>query len=160
MNIIQVLLMPFGLSYKYKTLDQVLSGLIISFFSIVFLVILISLYAMKHNFLLIIVQICSLIYILSLILGFILLMKRIEKLYGMYEEILAFDTKIRPNKKKIGFSALITIIFFSLTYVCFLLLIFFNQELNKVFEQIKIHYHGSITGFISFILIFILQFII
>ena len=107
MDLVQVILMIFGLSLKYKALDQILSGVLISMLSFVSLFFIIP-YNSDH----LVIKLSALCVALSSMCGYILLKRRTEKFCGMYGEISAFDVRFRRKRSNLAWSNFIL-------FVCF-----------------------------------------
>ena len=164
MKFVRYVLVPFGLSFKFKALDQVLSGLYISILAGLIILVTLSIPTLNNNLLMSIMKIIGLMSLFSILWAYILMKKRIEKFYGMYDEICASYHNIIQNKKNVFTPIIISCICFCLCYSLTFVISIYSVEFNKVFKpfnmSIKFCYHGPITGLMCSFSIFSFQFII
>src|ERR1700712_5711458 len=104
MDFVRLVLTLFGLSGKYKSVDQFLSGLFISIMSILCFLLLLAIPVFNYSVSMLITKITSFMITLSLVLAYLLLKKRIGKFYGIYDENTAFNCKITRKQTKSNLS--------------------------------------------------------
>ena len=150
--LVRYILVLFGLSLKYKTLDQCLSGLIISSLTFLSLMAPLSLTVPNENVYIISIKIFSFSSSLLIVWIYILLKKRIEKFYGMYDEISEYFSKITGVNNKYRenrWSTLALMVCSSLCYISTLVLMV-SEELNKIIKplnlKISLYHHIPLTG--------------
>ena len=170
MNLFQYILLPFGLSLRHKTLDNIFTGISVSMFGLVFTTIMVSI-PFCNTTKTIIFRFSSLAIQMSYIAAYYLLKKRSEDIYGMFDAILEFEKKQTPKERlKFGFSLISFITCLMLTYVLSIYLVLTNQEyynlfaLNQFFNQVILYYNPIpipiVLTFLFFIYwMFVIQFI-
>ena len=96
-------------------------------------------------------KISIIVCVISIICGYIIMKRRIEKFHGMYEAVTAFCSKIITDKNKPDTSLWFLYTCFILSYVCMNYMAFHCNEVNKIFQPLKLniylYHHIPITGF-------------
>ena len=155
MDLVKILLIAFGLSLKYKVMDQILNGLIISMLSFLSLF-FISTMPLIADLWVGLEKLCSLCFPITTVCGYILLKRRIKKYYGMYGEISAFDVRFRRNRGNLTWSNLMFFLCFGMCYISSMNFDFNNEIYSVQTDNIKfyLYHHIPFTGFIFNLLIF------
>ena len=163
MYLVRIVLAFFGLSKKYKKLDQFCFGLFITAFILSTVQVCLSFSLFGESLLKLIIKINILILCFVLIIVYTLLKKRIDKYYGVYDEIYFYYKKITKNKeKKSSYSLIFICICFIGNYIS-LMLLNYTDDFQNIFknEMIKIEFrhHGPITGLICIGTFYLIEFI-
>ena len=163
-SLVRKILVPVGLGFKDKVLDQVLSRLMVSTLSVLLFFEFLTIPRSYGNIFEMISKISAFLTISLLLYSFKLLKKRIEKFYGMFDEVLAFHTRISVKKNSINTHFIIFIVCSSLCYVSSLCLILFSKELKSLLQPIitgiSFEWHYPYTGLFFITWVFIPQYII
>ena len=160
-SLVRIILVPFGLSFKYKMLDRVLSALMVSSLSLFLTFISLSIIRSYENIYETLSKISTFLTLIILLYSFILLKKRIEKFFGMYDDVIEFHTKISIEKRLINPNIIVFIICFILCYVSTIYSLLFSKEIkflltptimiNKIL--IDLHYPIAELSFMNWIFI-------
>ena len=145
-ELIRFLLTVFGLSRTHKKLDQCLAGLFISAISLFTIMNCLSIDLFEENTLSIVSKVLMILFGISTLLAYILLNQRIDKYYGMYEEIDFYHQKITRNEKNNNISLIYFSIYFILSYI-FSLALNYSEEYYNIFDKyivyVKVYYYAS-----------------
>ena len=164
MNLVTLLLAPFGLTFKYKTLDQIISGLLLSLFITSWCFMAAILPFSNRSSTILVLKLTSFICFSSMVLAYILLKRRIEKFYGMYDEIVAFNTKRIPIKNYLDTSLVMFIICSVCSFFCIIFNPFFYEKFVMIFHpflsQQFLSYYFFLAIFYYLTMVFNFQFII
>ena len=163
MNLFQYILLPFGLSLEYKTLDNVFSGISFSVFSIYLLTTLMSI-PLDLSMDGLILKTSVLFVFLQLFRSYILLRRERENFFGQLDAVLRFERNKCPKERlKFGFSMISFISCLMLTYVSCVYIMLMNGEVNRLFSNhqvnILLYQHFALTGLYVVCWLFVIQFI-
>ena len=163
MNLFQYILLPFGLSLRHKTLDYIFSGISSSVFFLMAVTTLLSL-PINTSIEVILLKISSFGLLFVWIWAYILLNKRSEDLYGMFDAILVFERNRTPKERlKFGFSLILFISCLMLSYVLSIHFTLSNIEFNLIFApvqfEILFYHHAPLTFLFLIYWVFVIQFI-
>ena len=163
MNLFQYVLLPFGLSLRYKTLDYIFTGISTSIFGLMVGTTLLSL-PMDSSLNVILAKLVALLVEFFRIWAYVFMRKRSEDLYGMFDAILIFERNKTPKERlKFGFSLILFISCLMLSYVITILLTLLNIEINQLFVPLKFDilfcHHAAVTFLFVIYWTFVIQFI-
>ena len=120
MNLFQYILLPFGLSFEYKTSDNIFTRISYSVSCILITSTLLSL-PVATTFTAIISKASALGVCINLFRGHLFLKKISEDFYGIFDAILVFERNKTPKERlKFGFSL---ILFITCLIFCYLIII-------------------------------------
>ena len=156
MNLFQYILLPFGLSVKYKTLDQILTGISFSIFGLM-IIITVSILASdaQHKdfykdtgFYL---KLSSLVIEITGVWAYALLKSREQNFNGMFEAILAFERN--KCRQRISFGHIwfgTASLLFIVSYVTYFYAISRTELIRQIYRPLQnrllFDLHVSITG--------------
>ena len=163
MRLFQYMLVPFGLSFRFASIDYYFSGITVSIFGLFFVTTVLS-FGVFNDIKMVVLKISFLVTVLCLIRSFKLLQQNLEKFYEMYDEILAFDETHTPQTNKFGLSMIIFLLSFMLTYITGMYIVSTNSFINEIFElvnfKVYLYHHFAITSFYFVYWLYVIQFIV
>ena len=149
MRLFQYMLVPFGLSFRFNSLDYYFTGITISIFGLFFVTTVLSFGAFNDTKM-ILLKANFLVTVSSMLWSFKLIKQKLEKFYGMYDEILAFDEMYIQSRNTFGFSLIIFLLSFTFTYITGIYVVLTNTFINEIFAlahlKIYLYHHFALTS--------------
>ena len=161
----QYMLVPLGVSNKFKTLDNIFNGITLSIYGLFLITCVLSLATIstKYEF---IIRLSAFLYVAVGLKAHKDLNNNIKDFLGMTEAIENFESKRCPNNCPFSYSLIIFLLSFLTFYiscaVMFMLSLIQDQMFNG-FEivqfKVMLSHHATLTSFIPTYLSFLLQFL-
>ena len=161
----QYMLVPLGVSHKFKTLDKIFNGIILSIFGLFLLTSSLTLAIIKTKYELII-TFSGFLTILSGVKSHKDLKNNIKDFLGMTEAIEDFESKRCPNKCSFSYSIIVFLLTFLSIYISCVLLISLSPIQDQMFNglqtvhiKVMLSHHATLTTYFLLYLPFLVQFL-
>ena len=159
------MLVPLGVSHKFKTLDNIFNGITLSIFGLFLLTFGLSLATISTKYELII-KLCAFVSTLSRVKSHKVLKNNIKDFLGMTEAIEDFESKRCPNNFSFNYSLILFLLTFLSVYISCVFLVASSPFQDQIFNGFKIvhikvmlSHHFTFTSFIPIYSTFLLQFL-
>ena len=158
-DFIRYLLLAFGSSDRFSSLNNVFTGITISGFALIFVEFLLTI-PVVITWKVIFMKIFIILWIIPMVCCYILVKKKSDKIFGMLEAIHLFEVIHCPRSVTFVRSLVINMIMFVITYSTHFYYVL-NNEMNFLFEMkwinVSLDQHSAITGIYPLYIMFILQ---
>ena len=160
------MLVPLGVSLKFKTLDNIFNGITLSIYGLFLLTygLSLALISTKYEF---IIKLSAFVCVLTALKTHKDLKNKIQDFLGMTEAIEDFESKRCPNNTPFGYSISIFLLSLMMTYLSTVIMVVMSPLQDQIFNgfenfhvQVYFSHHATLTLSIPAYHLYVIQFLL